>query len=73
MHSLQLQPATRNGSHNKKQVEYLDFVVSGRSLKGILGIENADYCNTNRIWDKQRICQANFEYIQAKGKIVLSH
>ena len=43
MHSLQLQAATRNGGHIRKQVEYLDFVVSGRSLKSILGIENADY------------------------------
>jgi hypothetical protein len=43
MHSLQLQQAIRKGSHNKKEVEYLDFVISGRSLKSILGIENADY------------------------------
>jgi hypothetical protein len=43
MHTLQLQQALRKGSHNKKEVEYLDFVVSSRSLKSILGLENADY------------------------------
>lgn len=58
MHSLQLQQAIRKGAHNKTEREYLDFVVSGRSLKCILGIENGDYATligygVKREYDKQ--------------------
>jgi hypothetical protein len=58
MHSLQLQQAIRKGSHNKKEGEYLDFVVSSRSLKSVLGLENADYVTligygTNKEFAKQ--------------------
>jgi hypothetical protein len=58
MQSLQLQQAIRKGSSNRTEREYLDFVVSGQSLKNILGIENADYTTligfgTKREYDKQ--------------------
>jgi hypothetical protein len=43
MHPLQLQQSIRKGSSNRTEREFLDFLVSGRSLKSILGIENADY------------------------------
>jgi hypothetical protein len=58
MQSLRLQQAIRKGGSNRTEREYLDFVVSGQSLKNILGIENADYATligfgTKREYDKQ--------------------
>lgn len=58
MQSLQLQQAIRKGSSNRTEREYLDFFVSGQSLKNILGIGNADFITlvgfgAKREYDKQ--------------------
>jgi hypothetical protein len=42
MNSLQLISAVRPGGSNKTQRHYLDFLVSGQSLKVILGQKGAD-------------------------------
>ena len=43
MHTLTLQRATRKIGVNQTPREYLDFFVSGRSLKTILNIQDSDY------------------------------
>lgn len=43
MNSLQLNENIRQGGANRTERRYLDFNVSGVSLKKILGIEKADY------------------------------
>lgn len=57
MQTLQLQRAVRKGSSNQTEREYLDFIISGQSLKSILGMENADYTTlialgTNKEYEK---------------------
>src|SRR5580692_1963851 len=72
MHSLQLQPAIRKGSHNKKEVEYLDFVVSGRSLKSILGLENADYVTLIGYGTNKEFVKQIFNIFRLKEKSYLA-
>ena len=43
MNTLTLQKTTRKIGANQTQREYLDFFVSGKSLKGILDIQDSDY------------------------------
>ncbi len=42
MNSLQLQSATRLGGSNKHERYYLDFIISGKTLREILGVDNYD-------------------------------
>ena len=46
MQSLQLLSAIRQGGSNKTEREYLDFIISGQSLKRILGAEKADFISS---------------------------
>jgi len=57
MNTLNLHKATRIIGANQTPREYLDFLVSGKSLKIILNIETADYITlfgwgTNKEYDK---------------------
>lgn len=57
MNSLQLNNDIRLGGPNRTERHYLDFNVSGISLKKILGIEDADYITlfgwgSNRDYDR---------------------
>ncbi|HTJ11438.1 MAG TPA: hypothetical protein VL547_05420 [Dinghuibacter sp.] len=42
MQTLHLKHAVRKGDAHRKEREFLEFYVSGRSLKSILGIEDSD-------------------------------
>jgi len=42
MNSLQLRSAIRLGGSNKQERHYLDFIISGQTLREILGINNSD-------------------------------
>jgi hypothetical protein len=53
MNSLRLQYATREGNSNKQERQYLDFIISGRSLREILGILNFDLI-TPLVWSSNR-------------------
>ncbi len=43
MNSLFFKDALRKGSANKIERQYLDFIISGQSLRKILNIEDADF------------------------------
>jgi len=43
MYTLELRSAIRKGSSNRTEREYLDFIISGQSLKSVLGMKNTDY------------------------------
>lgn len=42
MNFLQLQNAKREGGSNKQERHYLDFIISGQTLRKILGINTYD-------------------------------
>ena len=46
MDSLQFQNTIRQGSSNKHERHYLDFIVSGKKLRKILGVEHLDLIST---------------------------